>query len=149
MSLWWKLTVEYPAMLGDWLYLMLVVKPVEIAARLTARRIFLAVVLLAAVIVLAQSLPADMALFFATDITAYIDILVLGYLLSARGRAKDTFAFLKRKTADALRAFTAVLYRARLWIVRQGKTAIARRIFTGRKNASGDEPGAGLDFSFA
>lgn len=147
MSFWWKWTVEYPARLGDWLYLILAVKPAEILDRLTARRAFLAIMLLITVIAFAQTLPADMALLLAGDVTAYVDILAIGLLFTARGRAKDTLLFLKRKTADALRAFATGIGHARVWMVRQGKTGIVRRSFAGRKKASGDEPAAGFAFA--
>ena len=71
MDLWQKLTIDWPCMLGDWLWANIRVPLATLPQQLTMRRVVFVVVLLVAAAALAQLVTADAAWFPAGDLAFY------------------------------------------------------------------------------
>jgi len=90
MKLWWKLTVDWPCALGDWLWANLVVAPAMFLDWLTIRRaarIILQFALVVAFLLFFEQIAAlHLASLFAIDANAYLDLFVAIFLLASRGQ---------------------------------------------------------------
>lgn len=85
MSLWRKLTVDWPARFGDWLWELLVVEAVRRLEMLTFRRMFFLALLVVAAVGLAQIASLDVAFLLAGDVALYLEALTIVTLVAARG----------------------------------------------------------------
>lgn len=85
MSRWRKLTVDWPARFGDWLWEILVVETARRLEALTFRRTLLLVLLIIAAVGLAQVASLDVAFLLAGDVALYLEALTIVTLVAARG----------------------------------------------------------------
>jgi len=103
MGWWWKLTVEWPGALGDWLWKLLVTMPAASLKEMTVRRVFTALALAVVMGVLVQTLPADLAFLLAADMLTYLEAIAIVWLLAARGRGRDMVRMLSQMAKSAVR----------------------------------------------
>jgi hypothetical protein len=110
----WRLAVERPA------WLLTPEGRRTLLSWATARRVLLVVVTLAAALALVQSLPADLAIFYAGDVATYVDLVAVAWILGAAGRL--------RGLAEALRAMAAPVLRRRPPLRRPPQTGQPRAV---------------------
>ena len=103
MGWWWKLTVEWPGMLGDWLWKLLVAMPAASLREMTVRRIFTAMALVILVGLFVQTLPVDFAYLVAGDMLTYLEAIGIVWLLAARGRGRDMIRMFREMARRAVR----------------------------------------------
>jgi hypothetical protein len=103
MGWWWKLTVEWPGMIGDWLWKLLVVMPVASLRDMTVRRIFTALALAVLVGIFVQTLPVDFAYLVAGDMLTYLEAIAIVGLLATRGRGRDMIRMLSQMARRVVR----------------------------------------------
>jgi hypothetical protein len=76
------------------LHTVLVEEPIDLAARFERKHILFLIVGLVALQGFAMTLPADIAILMAWDVTAYVDLLVAGWTLSAFARLRSAKAWI-------------------------------------------------------
>ena len=143
MGWWWKLTVEWPGMIGDWLWKLLVAMPVASLKDMTVRRIFTALALAVLVGIFVQTLPVDFAYLVAGDMLTYLEAIAIVGLLAARGRGRDMIRMLNRMARSAVRRSRKTVDIAfRRSEPRRRSRSHARRIRRfGRSRKTDDAPG--------
>lgn len=85
MSLWQKLTVDWPARCGDWLWELLVVETAKRLEGFTFRRLLFLALLIVVALGLAQAVSMDVAWLLAGDVAFYLEALTIISLVAARG----------------------------------------------------------------
>lgn len=88
MDFWQKLTIDWPCMLGDWLWANIVVPLSTLPRQITFRRVIFVAALLVAAVALAQFLTLDAAFFLAGDIAFYCEIFAAVMLIVVRGHVR-------------------------------------------------------------
>jgi hypothetical protein len=114
MGWWWKLSVEWPCAVGDWLWKFLVAMPVASLREVTVRKIFTALALAVLVAMFVQTAPADLAYLLAGDMLTYLEAIAIVWLLAARGRGRDLvrmFGHMARSAVRRARKALAVAFR--------------------------------------
>jgi hypothetical protein len=94
---WWrKWTHEVPLAISDGLWDVCVVQFAAFLSRLTPRRIieFIAIAILA--MAFAQTLPLDLALLVAGDVTTYLELTALVWLLAGRDNVLAAVRFIRQ-----------------------------------------------------
>jgi hypothetical protein len=99
--LWRTWTIDKPAVLGDWLWEILVVELAAFLDRLTLRQViaFIPVVILIAAY--AHSIPLPPELMLVGDLLAYIDVFSMILLLGLLGRV-STILYVVRQAAESM-----------------------------------------------
>lgn len=82
-----------------WLHRHLVEEPLRLAARFERKHILFLVVGLIALQGFAMTLPAEMAMIMAWDMTVYVDLLIAGWTLSAFARLRSVRAWMALQVA--------------------------------------------------
>ena len=102
MGLWRKLTLDWPCMLGDFLWWAFVTAPKASLERLTLRRtlIFFAVLFLACL--LAQIVTLDFAFFIAGDTVFYLEIASAVMLIAAKGHMRVAARTIMRSVRETM-----------------------------------------------
>jgi Na+/H+-dicarboxylate symporter len=140
MSLWRKLTVDWPACFGDWLWEILVVETARRLETLTFRRILLLVLLIIAAVGLAQVASLDVAFLLAGDVALYIEALTIITLVAARGHILHTARAVYNAARHAVRRRTVLRH-----LVRRRRSVAVRRM----KPAKKDDDAGALVWAFA
>jgi hypothetical protein len=143
MGWWWKLTVEWPGMIGDWLWKLLVAMPVASLRDMTVRRIFTALALAVLVGIFVQTLPVDFAYLVAGDMLTYLEAIAIVGLLVARGRGRDMIRMLGQMARGAVRRSRKTIDIAfrRTEPRRRGRSHACRIRRFGRSKNTDDAPG--------
>lgn len=76
------------------LHATFVEEPLDLAARFERKHILFLLVGLVALQGFAMTLPADIAILMAWDVTAYVDLLIAGWTLSAFARLRSVKAWI-------------------------------------------------------
>ena len=110
MKAWWqKLTIDWPCVLGDWLWLLLVVEPARLIDGITRRRVLHIIGLILLVIFFRQVVAMDLTFLFGVDLGLLMEVSAAVFLLVARQQIKTTVLIVRRNLATAkpvlLRAF--------------------------------------------
>jgi len=103
MGWWWKLTVEWPAAVGDWLWKFLVTMPAASLKEMTVRRIFMFLALIAMIFILHYAVPLDLAFAVAGDVLSYFEAIAIVGLFAARLRSREMRDGIIQLTKDAAR----------------------------------------------
>lgn len=122
-TFWQTWTIDKPAALGDWLWLVLVVELAALLDRLTLRKL---IALIPAVILIGAYLhriPLPPELMLVGDVLAYIDVFSMVFLIGLFTRVATVMAVVRqaielaqslaRRVSMALRRFDARHRRAR------------------------------------
>jgi hypothetical protein len=150
-ALWQKWTIDKPAMLGDWLWDVLVVRFAAYLDRLTVRQIIAFIPAVILVFAYYHSIPLHPGLMLLGDLLAYIDLFAVLFLLGILGRVA-TIAFIAREAmARAAELAGRVITQARRLDVRHRRErgAKGRRRLTGRAKKDEEEPGIVGGFAWA
>lgn len=99
--LWQKWTIDKPAILGDWLWDVLVVQMAAFLDRLTLRRAIAVIPGIILVVAYCHSIPVPPELMLLGDLLAYIDIFSVLFLLGILSRAA-TILFITRQVAASV-----------------------------------------------
>ena len=99
--LWQKWTIDKPAILGDWLWHVLVVQLAAFLDRLTVRRAIAFIPGIILVLAYCHSIPIPPELMLLGDLLAYIDIFSVLFLLGILSRAA-TILFITRQVAASV-----------------------------------------------
>jgi hypothetical protein len=95
-ALWKKWTLDKPAILGDWLWDVLVVQFAAFLDRLTLRRIIAFIPVVILVLAYYHSIPLPPELMLVGDLLAYIDVFSVLLLLGILSRAATILFILKQ-----------------------------------------------------
>ena len=146
MGWWWNLTVEWPGMLGDWLWKLLVQMPLATLKELTLRRILTVLALTILVAMFAQAaIPGDIALLLAGDTMAYYEAAIVLWLLATKGHAREIARMMMNLARVAVRFVAGfvspgAVRRGELRGRARGHMRRVRRL--GRSRNEKEEPGA-------
>jgi hypothetical protein len=123
---WQKWTIDKPAALGDWLWIVFVVQFAAFLDQLTFRRVLeiFAITLLALFFV--QTFPIDLAFLFAGDILMYLEIVALASLVAASVRVKALLHYLAQSSKNRWNVTVNAIYRLAL----RTRTSCQRRTRT-------------------
>lgn len=80
--------------IAAWLHRHSVAEPLRLASQLERKHILFLVVGLIALQGFAMTLPAEMAMIMAWDMTVYVDLLIAGWTLSAFARLRSVRAWM-------------------------------------------------------
>jgi hypothetical protein len=141
MNLWWKLTVEWPCVLSDWLWAFLVAPLLARLEQLTFKRVVYLAALTLAVIALAQVVSLDVAILSAGDTVFYFEVACAVTFFVVRGYVRQTLYLAIHKMRAAARGLVFFMRRYG-GIVRQRRNANALRRRSKRPKRSDDEPAA-------
>ena len=150
MNLWWKLTVDWPCALGDWLWAHLVVPLLASLERLTFKRVIYLAALTLAVMAFAQIVSIDLAFMWAGDMALYFEIASAVMFFVIRGRALQTVHMMGQKIRSATQGAAGFIRRFG-GMVRQRRNANALRRKGGPDSPkrSDDEPAAWGQYAHA
>lgn len=84
-NLWRKLMLEWPCILGDWLWANVVAPLSTLPKQMSFRRVVFAAAFLVVAIGLAQLVTADMAIYMAGETAFYWEIFSVVMLIAVRG----------------------------------------------------------------
>src|SRR5580704_9155081 len=101
MSLWQKLTIDWPCFLGDWLWANLIVPLRAGIERLTFKRIAYLAALILAIIAFAQIVSIDLAFLWAGDTALYFEIASAVMFFAVRARAQQALHVMERRIRAA------------------------------------------------
>jgi hypothetical protein len=140
-ALWKKWTIDKPALLGDWLWEVLVVQVAALLDRLTLRRIIAFIPVVILVLAYYHRIPIPPELMLLGDFLAYIDIFSVLFLVGMLSRAETILFVLKRVAARVGALATDLATQARRLDFRHRRAGSGgkRRRPEGRKQDN-DEP---------
>ena len=140
--LWQKWTIDKPAILGDWLWDVLVVQLAAFLDRLTLRRAIALIPGVILVLAYYHSIPIPPELMLLGDLLAYLDIFSVLFLLGILSRAA-TILFIIRQVAASVRGLasgmTTTAHRLGFRQRRERRTKDRKRSSGGSPNDD-DEP---------
>jgi hypothetical protein len=97
MKAWWqKLTIDWPCVLGDWLWALLVVKPARLIDGMTRRRMLHIIGLILLVIFFQQVVAMDLTFLFGVDLGLLMEVSAAVIILVARQQIKTTVLVIRR-----------------------------------------------------
>ena len=132
-AFWWKLTVDWPCALGDWLWAYLVVPLLVQLERLTFKRVIYLAALTLAIYAFAQVATIDVAFVMAGDTVFYLEIASAVMFFVVRGHVRQSLHMIGEKTRTAVRRATALMRR-------YGDTVRQRRNANALRRKRGDSP---------
>lgn len=141
-AFWRKWTIDKPALLGDWLWDVLVVQLAAFLDRLTLRQIVAFIPIVILVLAYYHRIPIPPELMLLGDFLAYIDVFSVLFLLGMLSRAA-TILFMIRQAAARARTLAAHLMtgaRRLDFRHRRQHGGGRRRKLAGRLKKDGDEP---------
>jgi hypothetical protein len=100
---WRKWSVDRPAALGDWLWLILVVELAAFLDRVTWRQVIAFVPVLILLLAYAHNIPLPPEALFVSDMLAYIDVYSVILLVGLLGRAATILYVVRQAARQALR----------------------------------------------
>ena len=110
--LWQKWTIDRPAILGDWLWDVLVVQLAAFLDRLTVRRAIAFIPGIILVLAYCHSIPIPPELMLLGDLLAYIDIFSVLFLLGILSRAATILFITRRVAASVGRLASSIITKA-------------------------------------
>ncbi|MEJ0077507.1 MAG: hypothetical protein WDO17_19130 [Alphaproteobacteria bacterium] len=141
-AIWQTWTVDKPALLGDWLWDIFVVRLAAYLDRLTVRQIIAFIPAVILFIAYYHSIPLHPGLMLLGDLLAYIDLFAMLFLLGILGRVATIAFIAKQVIARATRLASRIMIQAR-WLDarhRRERGAKGRRRLTGWASKE-EEPG--------
>jgi hypothetical protein len=98
-AFWKKWTIDKPALLGDWLWDVFVVRIAALLDRLTVRRMIALIPLAIVILAYCHHIPLPPELVFVGDLVAYIDIVAVLMIVSMLSRAATILFIIKQASA--------------------------------------------------
>lgn len=141
-AFWRRWTIDKPALLGDWLWDVLVVQLAAFLDRLTLRQIVAFIPIVILVLAYYHRIPIPPELMLLGDFLAYIDVFSVLFLLGMLSRAA-TILFMIRQAAARARTLAAHLMagaRRLDFRHRRERGGERRRKLAGRSKKDSDEP---------
>jgi len=89
-NLWQKLTIDWPCLLGDWLWLNLLSMPMQTLSRMRRRHILHLVGIILLLIFLQQVILMDMTFLFGLDLGLLMEVSAAIFVLSLREQVRVT-----------------------------------------------------------
>jgi hypothetical protein len=141
-ALWQTWTVDKPAMLGDWLWDVCVVRLAAFLDRLTVRQIIAFIPAVILFFAYYHSIPIHPGLMLLGDLVAYIDLFAVLFLLGILGRVATVVFIVREATARLGRLAERVMCELRRQDVRhrRERDGKGRRRLTGRARNDDDDP---------
>jgi hypothetical protein len=141
-ALWKKWTIDKPAILGDWLWDVLVVQFAAFLDRLTLRRIIAFIPIVILILAYDHKIPLPPELMLLGDFLAYIDIFSVLFLLGLLSRVATILFIIKQVTARVERLASSLMTEARRLDLRHRRErgSKGRKRLTGRPMSDDDEP---------
>jgi hypothetical protein len=104
MKDWWqKLTIDWPCVLGDWLWLALVVAPARFIDGLTRRRILHVIGLLLLLYFFQQVVMFDLTFLFGVDLGLLMEVTAAVFVLIARSQVRTVVDISRRNLKTVVR----------------------------------------------
>jgi len=150
-ALWRTWTIDKPALLGDWLWEVLVVQLAALLDRLTIRKIIALVPLVILIVAYHHHIPIPPELMLIGDILAYIDVFSVVLLLGILSRVSTILFMIKQTSARIGRLTNSIMTAARRLDCRHGREggARVRRRFTEGSNKESDGPAIVIGMAWA
>ncbi|WP_316190236.1 hypothetical protein [Bradyrhizobium sp. SZCCHNS2096] len=142
-AFWRKWTVDRPALLGDWLWDVLVVQFAAFLDRLTLRRVVALLPVLILIFAYYHRIPIPPELMLVGDVLAYIDIFSVLLLLGILSRVTTILFIVKQATAriaSLTRSLAATVGRLNIRHRRERGTRVRKRLADRCGNEGDDEP---------
>ncbi len=142
-AFWRKWTVDRPALLGDWLWDVLVVQFAAFLDRLTLRRIVAFLPVLILIFAYYHRVPSPPELMLVGDVLAYIDIFSVLLLLGILSRVTTILFIVKQATAriaGLARSLATTVGRLDIRHRREHGTRVRTRLTDRYGKDSDDEP---------
>lgn len=142
-AFWQKWTIDKPAMLGDWLWNVLVVQFAAFLDGLTWRQIVTWIPVIILLLAYSHDIPVSPALVFVGDLLAYVDIFAVLLLLGVLSRVATILFVIRQEIARVRRLAGGLVSEARRRIDlrhRRERGSKGQRRLTGRSRNDDDEP---------
>jgi hypothetical protein len=139
--LWKKWTLDKPAVLGDWLWEVLVVELAAFLDRLTLRQVIAFIPVLILIVAYAHSIPIPPELMLVGDVLAYIDVFSVILLLGILSRVATILFVLKQTAAKAATLANNLLTGMRRLDFRHRREGGAKNRKSTTSRASNDDNG--------
>ena len=141
-ALWKKWTIDKPAVLGDWLWDVLVVQLAAFLDRLTLRKVIAFIPIVILVLAYYHSIPIPPELMLLGDFLAYIDIFSVLLLLGILSRAATVLFIIKQVTARVAQLASGLMTEARRldFRHRRERGTHSQKRSTGRHTNDDDSP---------
>jgi len=141
-AFWKKWTIDKPALLGDWLWDVLVVQLAAFLDRLTLRRIIAFILVVILILAYYHRIPLPPELLLVGDLLAYIDILSVLFLLGILSRAATVVFIMKQMAARVTRLTCSLITEVQRldFRHRRERGTKSRRRLTGWPKDADDEP---------
>jgi len=108
-ALWRKWTIDKPALLGDWLWEVLVVQFAAFLDWLTLRRIIALIPFAILIVAYRHQIPIPPELMLLGDFLAYIDVFSVLFLLGILSRAATILFIIKQVSARIARLASGLM----------------------------------------
>ena len=140
-ELWRKWTIDKPAVLGDWLWDVLVVQFAALLDRITLRKVIAFIPVVILVLAYYHSIPLPPELMLVGDFLAYIDIFAVVFLFGIQSRAATILFVIKQMTARVASLANSLMTATRRLDVghRRERGSKARKPLLGRLKDDDDE----------
>jgi hypothetical protein len=142
-AFWWKLTVDWPCALGDWLWAYLAAPLLASLERLTFKRVIYLAAVTLAIMAFAQIVSIDLAFMWAGDVAFYFELTSAVMFFVVRGHIRQTVPVMVQKIRAAAQGVMVFIRRyggiARQW---RNANALRRKGRGERPKQSDDEPAA-------
>src|SRR5260370_36638444 len=112
-ALWKKWTIDKPAILGEWMWDVVVVKLAAFLDRLTLRQIIAFIPVIILILAYYHRIPIPPELMLLGDLLAYIDIFSVLFLLGILSRTATVLFIIKQVTARVGRLASGLITEAR------------------------------------
>jgi len=140
---WQKWTIDKPALLGDWLWDVLVVQFAALLDRLTLRKVIAVIPIVILAVAYHHGIPLPPELMFAGDLLAYLDIFTVVLLVGMLSRATTILFVIKQAMARVANLVSSLISATRRLDVRhrRARNSRARKRLLGRPQ---DDDGEGF-----
>jgi hypothetical protein len=112
-ALWKEWTIDKPAMLGDWLWEVLVVQLAAFLERLTLRKIIALIPLGVVLVAYYHTVPVPPEVMLLGDVLAYIDVFSVLLLLGVLSRSATILFIMRQMTARLGHLASVVMIKVR------------------------------------
>jgi hypothetical protein len=139
-AFWKKWTLDKPALGGDWLWDVLVVRFAAWLDRLTLRQIVAFIPVLILVLAYYHKIPLPPELLLLGDLLAYIDVFSALFLLGILSRATTILFVISQSAARIAKLASSVMTMARRLHFRHRRERVTRgrKRWTGRRDTDDD-----------
>jgi hypothetical protein len=139
MTLWRKLTDQWPRAVSNWFWSGPIAFPAEQLEKLTVKRLILGAVFLALVIAFGQIFTVDVALAFAGDLIIYFDVASFILLMAAQQHIPVMMRTARRVIHSMARRGSRILTHRRLKAPRRRRVRLPS--VTSKDTLSSDDDG--------